>query len=85
MSSANARSGTGLSFRLFLPELLLYAALVTGYFYLVLLLLDGWLARIHEDRTLLYAAVSLLLILGQGFALERLTHFLVRLVARVLG
>jgi len=56
-----------------LIEVVVYAGLVTAYFFLVLHFLGGWLSEIyHRDRRL-YAAVALCLIVGQGVVLETLT------------
>ena len=60
----------------FLVEVLVYAALVFGYFFLVLHLLGPWLFDLFENQRRLYAAVALALVLGQGWLLEVLTRFL---------
>jgi len=67
-------------FKSFLPELLIYGVLVTAYCFLVLRYLGAWLAGLFHHQRELYAAVALLLILGQGFVLEQLTSVLLRLV-----
>lgn len=51
-------------------ELPLYAALMLAYGFLVLHYLGGWLFQLFRDDRKLYAAVALLLIIGQGFVLE---------------
>ena len=61
-------------------ELLVYSALVLGYFFLVLHFLGDWLHRLFVSNRQLYAAVALGLILGQGIVLELLTTALLRLV-----
>ena len=68
------------SIKSFLIELVVYALLVVGYFFLVLKFLDTWLYRLflHEPRT--YAAVALLLIVGQGLLLEALTRALLAVI-----
>jgi hypothetical protein len=57
----------------FLVELVVYSALVVGYFFLVLHLLADWIGHLYEGDRRLYAAVALALIVGQGIALELLT------------
>ncbi len=64
------------SLRSFLVELVVYAALVTGYFFLVLHLLGGWLYEVFEGDRKLYAALALVFIICQGFLLEVLTRSL---------
>ena len=59
--------------RSFFMEILVYAALVTGYFFLVLNFLGGWLKTLFDTDKPLYAVVALLLMIGQGFLLELLT------------
>ena len=71
-----------LSVRSFLFELAIYAVLVVGYFYLVLLFLDEWLVGLHGRRRYVYALTALGLIVGQGVLLESLTSALVRLTQR---
>jgi hypothetical protein len=61
------------SLKSFLVELLVYAALVIGYFYFVQHFLGDWIAQLfHGDRRV-YAAAALALIVCQGIALEMLT------------
>lgn len=57
----------------FLLELVVYAALVTGYFFLVLHFLGGALRNLFETNKTTYAIVALALIIGQGVLLEMLT------------
>ena len=66
--------------RVFVVELVLYAALVTVYFFAVLHFLGGWLIRleIHHIRT--YAIVCILLIIGQAVLLDAVTSGLLRLL-----
>jgi hypothetical protein len=64
------------SLRSFLVEVVVYAALVTGYYLLVLEFLGAWLYRLFTTERQLYAAVALLLIIGQGMVLEMLTRLL---------
>jgi hypothetical protein len=64
----------------FALELVLYGILVTGYFFLVLHLLGGWLYEIEVHHRYTYAGVAILLIIGQAVVLESLTTFLLRLI-----
>ncbi len=68
------------SLKSFLVEVLVYAALVVGYFFLVLTFLGGWLDRLYESDRPAYAAVALGLIVGQGILLNGLTQFLLALL-----
>jgi hypothetical protein len=60
--------------RSFLIELLVYAALVFGYYLLVLHFLGGWLNHLFTTDRRLYAAVALVFIICQGVLLEALTR-----------
>ena len=66
--------------RAFAIELAIYAVLVTAYFFLVLHLLGGWLYELETHHRYTYAAVAILLIIGQAVLLESLTTFLIRLI-----
>ena len=66
--------------RSFATEIILYAALVTGYFFLVLHFLGGWLKALFDTDKPLYAVTALLLIIAQGLLLELLTTRLLILV-----
>jgi hypothetical protein len=68
------------SLRSFLVELVVYAMLVVGYFFLVLNFLGPWLYRLYSEERRTYAFVALALIIGQGFVLEALTRFLLALI-----
>ena len=70
------------SMRLFAAELAIYAILVTGYFFLVLHLLGGWLYQLETKHRILYAVVAILLIAGQAVALDALATGLFRLLRR---
>jgi hypothetical protein len=61
-------------------ELLVYAALVCGYFFLVLHFLGDWLHGLFVQDRRLYAGVALGLMVAQGMGLEWLTTGLIRLV-----
>jgi len=66
--------------RAFALELVIYAALVTGYFFAVLHFLGGWLVQLETRHIRVYAVVAILLILGQAVALEAVTTGLMRLL-----
>ncbi len=68
------------SLKSFFLELIVYAALVTVYFFAVLHFLGDWLYRLFEDDRRIYAIVALCLIVGQGFLLELLTRSLLTLI-----
>ncbi len=64
------------SLRTFLVELVVYAVLVIGYYFLVLHLLGGWLNGLFAHHRREYAVVALVFIVGQGLVLEVLTRIL---------
>ena len=66
--------------RAFLVELAVYAAFVTGYFFLVLHYLSGWLQDLHLNHVKIYAAITIVLIIGQAVLLESVTTWLLRLL-----
>lgn len=66
----------------YLVELVAYALLVTGYFFLVLHFLGGGLVNLYDTSKTAYAAVTLALIVGQGVLLEVITTSLLRLFQR---
>ena len=61
----------------FVIELAIYSLLVTGYFYLVLRLLNGMLARLFQRNLHIYGLLGLGLIVAQGLLLEMVTSFIV--------
>lgn len=63
-------------FESFSIELVVYAALVVAYFFLVLHFLGDWLYQLFREERKTYAAMALILIIGQGIVLEILTRFL---------
>jgi len=71
---------TAKTVRAFALELVIYALLVTGYFFLVLHLLGDWLYQLEIQHRYIYAIVAILLIIGQAVLLESLTTFLIRLI-----
>jgi hypothetical protein len=70
------------SLRAFAAELVIYAVLVTGYFFLVLHVLGNWLYRLETQHRILYAILAILLIAGQAVVLEAVTTVLFRLLRR---
>ena len=70
------------SLRVFAIELVIYAVLVTIYFFLVLHLLGNWLYQLEMQHRLFYAVVALLLIVGQAVVLDAVTALLFRLLRR---
>jgi len=59
---------------MFVLELFLYAALIAGYYFLVLHFLGPTLKDLYDHQRRLYAGLALGLIIGQGFLLEILTR-----------
>jgi hypothetical protein len=74
------KKGTARTLRAFIIELAIYAVLVIAYFFLVLNLLGQWLYELEIHRRYTYAALAILLIIGQAVLLESLTTFLIRLI-----
>jgi len=68
------------SLKSFIIELVVYAALVVGYFFLVLKFLGDWLYRVHQENAHLYAFLALALIVCQGVVLEILTRVLLDII-----
>jgi hypothetical protein len=66
--------------RAFLVELAIYAVFVIAYFFLVLHYLSGWLQDLHLNHVRVYAAVTIVLIIGQAVLLESVTSWLLRLL-----
>ncbi|HEY46452.1 MAG: hypothetical protein AMJ88_01965 [Anaerolineae bacterium SM23_ 63] len=59
-------------------ELVIYAPLVTLYFFIVLRTANDWLTNLFTASSTGYAIVAVLLIVGQGAMLEILTSWLLR-------
>jgi hypothetical protein len=74
------KKGTARTLRAFVIELAIYAVLIITYFFLVLNLLGQWLYELEIHRRYTYAALAILLIIGQAVLLESLTTFLIRLI-----
>ena len=68
------------SLKSFVIELVVYAALVLGYFFLVLNLMGEWLRHLYDQDRKLYAAAALILIICQGVLLEGLTRLLLAVI-----
>lgn len=68
------------TFRAFFIELAVYSVFVTGYFFLVLHFLSGWLQNLHLNHVKLYALIAIVLIIGQAVVLESVTTWLMRLL-----
>lgn len=64
----------------FLIELVVYSALVIGYFFAVLHFLADWLNHLEKAHINIYAVVAVGLIIGQAVLLETLTTGLMRLL-----
>ena len=78
--SPRSKTGVRRTLRAFALELVIYAALVTGYFFAVLHLLGGWLVQLEIHHIRVYAVVAILLIIGQAVVLEWVTTGLLRLL-----
>jgi hypothetical protein len=66
--------------RHFLIELVIYAVLVIGYFFLVLQFLNEPLYNLYEGNLVVYAFIALGLIVAQGVLLEFVTSYIMRLL-----
>ena len=71
---------TAKTFSAFLIELVIYAVLVVGYFFLVLHFLGESLYQLETRYRYTYAGVAILLIIGQAVVLESVTTFLLRML-----
>lgn len=74
------KKDTVITLRAFLFELVIYAVLVVGYFFLVLHFLGGWLYRVEANHRYFYSGLTIFLIIGQAVVLEWLTTFLLRMI-----
>ena len=66
--------------RHFLIELVIYAALVVAYFFLVLQFLNEPLYNLYEGNLAIYAFIALGLIVAQGVLLEFVASYIMRLL-----
>ncbi len=71
---------TAKTLRAFLIELAIYAVLVVAYFFLVLHFLGEGLQRLEQNHRYSYAALAILLMIGQAVLLQNVTTFLLRLI-----
>jgi hypothetical protein len=71
---------TAKTFRAFAIELVVYAALVVGYFFLVLHFLGEGLHQLEIRHRYTYAGVAILLMIGQAVVLQNVTTLLLRLI-----
>jgi uncharacterized BrkB/YihY/UPF0761 family membrane protein len=71
---------TAKTLRAFLIELVIYAVLVVAYFFLVLHYLGETLHRLEHSHHVGYAAVAILLMIGQAVVLQYVTTFLLRAI-----
>ena len=74
------KSETAKTLGAFLIELVVYAFLVVGYFFLVLHFLGDWLHQLEMHHRYTYAGVAILLIIGQAVVLESVTTLLFRIL-----
>jgi hypothetical protein len=74
------KADTSTTLRAFLIELVVYAVLVTGYFFLVLHFLSDWLQDLHVHHVKTYALVAIALVICQAVVLESVTTWLFRLL-----
>ena len=70
------------SLRVFAIELVIYAVLVTTYFFLVLHLLGNWLYGLEMQHRILYAVLAILLIAAQAVVLDAVVTLLFRFLRR---
>lgn len=68
------------SLKSFAVELLIFATLVVGYFFLVLAFLPNWLKTLFDTNKTKYALVALALIATQGVVLEVISAILLKVV-----
>jgi hypothetical protein len=61
-------------------ELVIYAPLVTVYYLIVLQFAKTPLVRLYNEIPVIYAAVAIGVIVGQGVLLEALTSWLIRII-----
>ena len=73
---STARVSYKLLIRNFVIELVIYAVLVTVYYFIALRFLSAPLSALFDRSLQGYAVIGLLLIVAQGMLLERLTSYL---------
>jgi hypothetical protein len=69
----------------FVIELVIYAVLVSGYLTLVLTFLVGWLKGLFLHQPVIYAFVSIILMIVQAVGLEKVTAILIHVSRRRQG
>ncbi len=67
-------------FRNLLIEIIIYSALIFGYYLLVLRYLGDWLMSIFQSNLVLYAVTGLSLIVIQAAFLGMVTSFLIKYI-----
>jgi hypothetical protein len=67
-------------FRNLLVEIIIYGALIFGYYLLVLRWLDDWLLTVFNSNLVHYAFVGLGMIVVQAVLLDFVTSFLMRYI-----
>jgi predicted tellurium resistance membrane protein TerC len=73
-------------FKSLLIETIVYSVIVLAYVFLVLRFLGGWLVHLFQQPDKVpYAFIALLLMIGQGVALEVVTSALLRFIRRRTG
>ena len=68
------------TWKAFIFELSLYSGLVVAYFFFVLHYLSGWFKELYDHHRVLFAAMALLVMIGQAVGLEIVCWFLIRLI-----
>ena len=73
------KTKTAKTLRGFAVELVIYAVLVAGYFFVVLRFFAGRLYDLEQHHIAIYGLVAIGLIVGQAVVLEIVTTWLLRL------
>jgi len=73
------------SWKNFVVELLLYAALLVVYFAFVLHYLGGWFKDLYDHDRNLFAVMALVIMIGQTVVLELASSFLIWFVREKQG
>ena len=63
-------------------HLVVYSALLLGYFYLVLSYLSGWLTGLFHHHRMEYAFAAILLMIVQAVVLQTISGWILRLIRR---
>ncbi len=67
-------------FRNLLFEIIIYSALIFGYYLMVLRWMGDWLMSIFQNNLVLYAVTGLSLIVVQAALLDLVTSFLIKYI-----